>query len=254
MKHTLAIIVCILVMNSQENKFSFGFDFSPSIKTFSQYILSNNGYPYYNSSFIREVNTIELKNILESNITYHLDRLAIGFNFAYRSFTDTRIEAELVNNGNPSSDGIKITNENSTYNLTLFAKYYLKELQINNVRPYFSFGLEKQFTLIDAKTTPLGPDFGNPNPQPTPNIEDNDIEFNEDINSPFFLNLGFGTEYYFNTSLSFFSNIQFKFSHSSAKYYRRYYDSSSTLINHDEKEQTLTDWYTRVGFGLNFYF
>ena len=74
----------------------------------------------------------------------------------------------------------------------------------------------------------------------------------EDINSPFLLMIGFGTEYFFNKSLSLHSNFRLVYSTFSGEYEsREEYQSSFEYI---QEKTEYSELIKQVGLGLNFYF
>ncbi|RPI67008.1 MAG: hypothetical protein EHM47_15525, partial [Ignavibacteriales bacterium] len=130
---------------------------------------------------------------------------------------------------------------------TLGIKYYFKNIMPEQVRVYAVAGLGKQFAFAEEKYEQLFQD-----PSPIIISEDNGEEFIEDSNSPFYFNLGFGAEYFFNESLSLTSNIRFFYSTFEAKYNSRQITEFETYTTSNELKES--DFITRVGLGLNFYF
>ena len=89
-------------------------------------------------------------------------------------------------------------------------------------------------------------------PDPNYTYTNNRNEYLEDSNSPFLFQVGFGTEYFFNESLSVYSSLRFYYSATSAEYRETITDPYTKRSSTQSDENS--DLVTRVGFGLNFYF
>jgi hypothetical protein len=135
----------------------------------------------------------------------------------------------------------------SLFDFNLGIKYYFKNIITERVSIYVLAGIGKQVAFAEEENKTLFQ-----NTQDIILSENNEKEFIEDSNSPFHLNVGFGAEYFFNESLSLTSNIRFIYSQIEAKYDSRRITTSET--NTSTIDYKKSDFKTRVGLGLNFYF
>jgi hypothetical protein len=140
-----------------------------------------------------------------------------------------------------SKEGLKLLD----FNIGL--KYYFINIISEEVSIYALAGVGKQFAFAEEELETLFP-------EPTPVIlsENNREEFIEDLNSPFHFNIGFGAEYFFSSSFSITSNIRFIYTSFSAKYDSRIITESETYTSTIDYKKS--DFVTRIGLGLNFYF
>ncbi|MBL1214922.1 MAG: outer membrane beta-barrel protein [Ignavibacteriae bacterium] len=188
---------------------------------------------------------------IESQFSYHLkDRLFAICNVSFNSATikDVMIEKrEYFNPPNSNDSGYETETSLKLLTIEVGFKYYFMKLFSNQVSAYVQLGAGKTLAWGDYSHKNLFED------DPPPYYyEENRGEYLEDSNSPFLLQAGFGTEYFFNESLSIHSSIRVYYSTTSAKYETVQKDDYSLRVNSKEEERT--DVLTKVGLGLNFYF
>jgi hypothetical protein len=203
----------------------------------SQYLIT--------SSATNEIN-------MEAQLSFALsDQVCLTFDGTYTAASyENRSENHQRNTGGGYTydSGNLYKNDLTLLDFSLGIKYYLNNLMTEKVSVYFLAGIGKQFASAEETDETL---FQQPQPGVAIN-EDNRNEFLEDANSPFHFNLGFGAEYLFNESLSLTSNIRFLYSRISAKYDSRQISDYQTVSN--STDYKTSDFITRIGVGLNFYF
>lgn len=220
--------------------------------------------PYYSGNIFRIVytgssydpyqvyaNAVNQTN-LEAQLSYAiLPQLRITFDAGYSaSVQEVNSESHYrsVNDpyynydrGNENIRGLKLLDFN------IGAKYYFQNFISNKVSVYAIFGFGKQFAFSEIKDKDL---YITPNPDDI--SEDNSEEFNEEINSPWHFNFGFGAEYFFNESLSLTSNIKVLYSTHTGTFESRNVNLSYSQTY--KQEYSLKEFVTRIGLGFNFYF
>ena len=236
------------VKNKIYNKWSFGVLYVPYYSGNTYTIIENNSYPYY-SSDVYSFSTNQTN--LEAQLSYALEpELRITFETGYSaSITDQEYENHVrYTSGSQYDSGNKIVRGLKKLDFSLGLKYYFNNFISNKVSIYTAVGFGKQLAFATYTSEPLYP------PQTNPGVidENNYEEALEDLNSPWHFNFGFGAEYFFNESLSLISNIRVLYTSSSANYESRYIDQYENRSS-TEKFST-TDFVTRIGLGLNFYF
>lgn len=229
----------------QNKKWSFGVLYVPYYSG-TIYVLSQSSSEYPPDTYsygISETN-------MEGQFSYGIDptvrvTLDIGYSSSY---SETRNENHTRSQGGYSSDGGSIRkNGLNLLDISLGVKYYLTNIFTGNVTPYVAAGFGKQFAFVKDSYKNLFP-MGDPGYI----TEDNAEEYMQDLNSPWHFNLGFGAEYFFNESLSLTANIRLLYSSVTAKYDYRYISDYETRTN--STERTESEFNTRVGLGLTFYF
>ncbi|MEJ2615336.1 MAG: outer membrane beta-barrel protein [Ignavibacteriaceae bacterium] len=213
---------------NRKHRWSFGILLIPyySGKIYSIEKIYTNPPPYYSS-------------VAEPTVQY-----AVTYTAAYyenRSENHQRSGSYSYNSGNLNKEDLTLLD------LNLGIKYYLNNIITEKVTVYLIAGFGKQFAFGEEKNETL---FQQPPTGIT--YRDNSDKFLEDSNSPFHFNLGFGAEYFFNESLSLTSNIRFMYSKISAKYEESQIASYQTITNTIDYKKS--DFLTRIGLGLNFYF
>ncbi len=220
-------------------KWSFGVLYVPYYYGYKDYFF----YSSMSSSFI-VLSTGEFESMFESQFSYQINEKSrftfdMGYNSTYLkeveevydSYSGTYIEREII-------DDMQIF----VFNMGL--KYYFSNLIINTASGYIQFGIGKQFASIDDKI------------QISSSSQNNSLdelnEFMEEVNSPFFLNLGLGAEYFFNKSLSLNASFKFVYLTYSGKLDVGQSDPSSS--NDEEYEVDNSETIKRVGLGVNLYF
>jgi len=230
---------------NEENKhWSFGVLYVPYYSG-TIYRVVRSSYPYYPLETygyaINETN-------MEAQLTYEILScirltLDVGYNSTY---TETRYEEHNQSSGSTFDYGALEERGIKLLDITFGFKYYFADLISENVSIYMLAGVGKQFAFAKDK-------YENLYPQGTsPITVDNMEEYLEDLNSPLHFNFGFGAEYFFNEALSLTSNIRFIYSEISAKYNYRYIAGTERRTRIDEYNNS--EFITRIGLGLNFYF
>ena len=229
---------------SSEKKYSFGVLFVPHLFSDIHYYLDN---PALGVSTIYIVGKIEA--FFESQLTYELNhKLRLLFNLGYSS-THIKERYEFRQN-NPyynSEYGAELVRDMNIFYFNIGLKHYFTKIRENEVSAYFLAGIGKQFAFVDNTVKNL---FDDPVQQSY--ISDNEIEFLEEMNSPFNANIGFGVEYFFNKSLSLNANMRLIYVTYSGEFkynydYQDNHESRKEKIENSEIAKTL-------GLGLNFYF
>jgi hypothetical protein len=230
------------------NKWSFGVLYIPyfSGNIYRMLYTGSSTYPYdlYSNS-INQIN-------LEAQLAYAvLPQLRITFDAGY-SATIQEVNSEAhyrsvnepyynYDHGNETINGLKLLDFN------IGAKYYFQNFISNKVSVYAIFGFGKQLAFAEIKDKDL---YIIPNPDEI--YETNEEEFDEEINSPWHFNFGFGAEYFFNESLSLTSNIKVLYSTHTGTFESRTLNSNYSQTY--RREYSLKEFVTRIGIGLNFYF
>lgn len=232
-------------INLEEKDWSFGVLYVPyySGKIYGV-------YSYYEPNYDPSPHSFTNSSLnMEAQFSYKIFRnLRAAFDITYlSSYGEQRYEYHErqqdynYDTGDLTIVGLKILD------FSLGLKYYLKDFVSNNVSVYLLAGAGKQFAFAENNTENLFP------PDETlPVIENNIEDYLKKLNSPFHFNFGFGAEYYFNEYLSLTSNIRFFYSRFSADYQYRSISDYSTITK--TQSYTYSEFVTRVGLGLNFYF
>lgn len=224
------------------NKWSFGVTYVPYYSAKIYFYQQGSGGLQYGTY-------IENTTLLEGQFSYALKpQLRLTLDLSYHStYEKERNETHNRWDNNPPYDiGSETSSSLKLLNVILGAKYYFNKLFDQNVSAYVFAGGGKQFAFYNEEAVQL---FVQP---PMIQNQNNFEEFFEKINSPWYLNAGFGAEYSFNKSLSLFSNLRFLYLTRSADYDSRTIETgqSSSSIKHIEDSEITT----RFGIGLNFYF
>jgi hypothetical protein len=230
----------------QMKKWSFGVllipYYSGRIYSVIQYGGQNPPEIYINSFTNNEINMQgQLSYGILSNIMVTLD---VAYSSSYSEYSS---EYHSRNEYDPYDSGLKETDGLYLFDFTLGLKYYFLEFFPNNVNIYALLGLGQQFASAEVTDEDLYP-----GPEPIPIIEDNMAEYLEGMNSPWHLDFGFGVEYLFNESISLNSNIRFIYNSISSEYDYRYIYENETASR--TIEYSNSEFITRIGLGLNFYF
>jgi hypothetical protein len=227
-------------------KWSFGVLFIPYYSgRIYEIIYYSGSYPpeFYTGSFA--TNEINMQGQLAyapaSNFMLTLDVTYTS------SYTERSSESHTRSQYYEYDSGIKTTDGLYLFDFSLGVKYYLLKFLPGNVNIYALAGFGKQFASADASQENLFPD-----PGPVPIVDDNLEEYLEGLNSPWHMDFGFGVEYLFNESLSLNSNIRFIYASVSSEYDYRYVSEFET--NTQSIEYSNSEFLTRIGLGLNFYF
>ena len=230
----------------QMKKWSFGVllipYYSGRVYSVIQYYGQNPPEVYINSFAENEINMQgQLSYGILSNIMVTLD---VAYSSTYSEYTS---EYHRRNEFEDYDSGIKSTNGLYMFDFTLGLKYYFLEFFPNDVNIYALLGFGQQFASAEVTEEDLYP-----GPEPDPIIEDNMAEYLEGMNSPWHLDFGFGVEYLFNESISLNSNIRFIYASISSEYDYRYITEFETVNR--TFEYSSSEFITRIGLGINFYF
>ncbi len=234
----------LIVKKKVENKnWSFGILYVPY---YSGIIYSINN-SYYPPSPPETYSWSESETNLEGQLSYgFVSNLRVTLDAAYRSsFAETRYEQHVGGNyfddsGSLSTLGLKLID------FSIGVKYFFKDIITEKVSIYALAGFGKQFAFAKRKYELLFQQ------EPGYTIKDNAEEYLEDLNSPFHFNLGFGAEYFFNESLSLTSNIRVLYFTVSGKYDYSYISEFETRTT--SEDYSSSEFITRFGLGINFYF
>jgi len=228
-----------------ENDWSFGVLYVPYYSG-NYYTVIRKTYPqddlYTFSNSRNETN-------MEAQLTYLLTKnLRVTLDVSYSSsFAESRYETHIIYsdtafaNGNISTMGLKL------FDFNIGLKYYFKDIIKGKVSAFILAGAGKQFAIVEDKDENLFPPV-----DPLYTSEDNIKEYIKGLNSPWHFNFGFGAEYFFNESLSLTSSIRFIYSSLDSNYDYRYISEYWTTS--DVTDISMSEFATRVGLGLNFYF
>lgn len=207
---------------------------------------------YYSGSYPPDFTTIGYANSeinMQGQLAYYVgSNFMLTLDVTYSSsFNETNSENHNRSEYNDYDYGYKTTDGLYLFDFSFGAKYYFLKFVPGNVNIYALAGFGKQFASANADQENLYPD-----PVPTPIIEDNLEEYIEGLNSPWHFDFGFGAEYLFNKSLSLNSNIRFIYASISSNYDYRYISEFETRTQ--SIEYSNSEFITRIGLGLNFYF
>lgn len=231
-----------------QNKWSFGVLYVPYYSGKTYELLRD---PYDDDLEFYEY-TINSTS-LEAQLTYAvMPQLKLTFEAGYSAsvFENNYEYHSRYNDPNYPSyidNGYESTTKMKKLDFNVGAKYYFNNIISEKVSIYASIGIGKQFAFSteDYKVLYLTPVSGVID-------ENNRDDFESDINSPFHFNFGFGAEYFLNESLSLNSNIRVIYSSASGNYKSRFIDQYYTRTS--EEEINVSDFTTKIGLGLNFYF
>ncbi|MBK6913735.1 MAG: hypothetical protein IPH11_08700 [Ignavibacteriales bacterium] len=217
--------------------------------------------PYYSGNYYTVIRKVQPDDYLytyinsrnetnmEAQLTYLLIKnLRVTLDVSYSSsFAESRYETHngysdtTYSYGNISTMGLKL------FDFSIGLKYYFKDIIKGKVSAFVLAGAGKQFSIVEDKIENFFPPV-----DPGYTSEDNIEEYLKGLNSPWHFNFGFGAEYFFNESLSLTSNIRFIYSSLSSNYDYRYVSEYQTIT--DVTDISMSEFATRVGLGLNFYF
>jgi hypothetical protein len=227
-------------------KWSFGILYVPYFSgTNYRVVTIDNGY---NPPSIYIYNIVNNETNMEAQLSYGITpELRATIDAGYTSsFVEERSETHYTNLDYSNDYGIINTIGLKLLDFNLGLKYYFGKFFSDKVNIYALAGFGKQIAFAQNEYKNLYPD------EIQYIQEDNLEEFTEDLNSPWHFNIGFGAEYFFNESLSLTSNIRILYSSAYGKYNYRYVYASTSSTR--EEEYTKSDFITRIGLGLNFYF
>jgi hypothetical protein len=232
---------------SSENKFSFGVFLVPNVNPDIHIYFVD---PYY--GIIKSYTIDKIESSFESQFSIEISpTLWVTLNVGYgSSYIKERNEYFRTSPYDTTREGSEFKYDMDFFNFNIGLKYYFTKLVKNRVSPYFQVGIGKKIAFVDTYEKNLYPD-----PFYQIYINDNESEYLEDINSPFYAYIGFGVEYFFNNSLSLNANMQLNYLTFSGEYKYNYSDT----YNYNYKRTTTqkmeySEITKRVGLGLNFYF
>ncbi len=184
---------------------------------------------------------------IEAQLAYGINNLRFTFDAGYTSsFNEERSEYHYRND-TEINDGYKSTLGLKLFDFNLGIKYYFGDFITEGTGIYAEAGFGKQIAFAQNEYKLLYPIPGQGVIK-----EDNIEEFTEELNSPWHFNIGFGAEYFFNSSLSLKSNIRLLYTSSTGKYNSRYVTDFENRTY--SSENTFRNFSTKIGIGLNYYF
>ncbi len=198
-------------------------------------------YPPDPSFYSTSENTTDL----EAELTYGISDLRLvltaGYNSAYESDHHEQHSSSGYDDGYINTTGLKM------FDFTIGFKSYFGDFLAERVSVYVEAGFGKQIAFAVNDYEQLFVE-----PQPGEVIEDNSAEFIQELNSPWHINFGFGTEYFFNESLSLKSDFRVLYSSVTGSFNSRHITENGS--NYVTEEHTFHYFTTKIGLGLNFYF
>jgi|GEM_PF-1123033 len=226
------------------NRWSFGILFIPysSGKLYAYVKNSNYDQGYITTTINNEINmegqfALRINNRLSLTLDVGYTSGSVDYNYESHN---RQTAGSGYDEGHKDSDDLKILD----FHIGL--KYYFTNYFDEKVNAYILGGVGKKLAFATSKYEQLYV-------APSAYInEDNQDEFTEEMNSPFSAYFGFGAEYMFNQSLSVYSVIRFYYSRIHAEYNSR--TVSQGTSNEYRRILTQSDFITRIGLGLNFYF
>jgi len=240
------MVICLTLGTAQGQKYkkAIAFDYSPLLSSFWHY------YDNFSEIYIFYTAT---KSSLNLELSYRfLPKLSAYIQSGWtRNYNRYRKKNYFIYdddyNDNDSS-GYDMTSSISTFKLIVGTRLYFSKYDIKIVQPFLIAEIGKQFAWAIDKYEDLYPPE-----EPTSSSDDNYEEYLEGKYSPIFGVFGLGAEYYFNESLSIFTNVRFIYRET----YAAYWENTQYNSYYDEREETREYWdievNTRVGFGLRFY-
>ena len=225
-----------------EPDWSFGFEYIP-------YFLGNVFRRIPNAYYNVEIDLPSYSKVMmESSFSYGInEKFRILFNLGYSEFNfKYRRNRTAGYDGNIDKSGFERVANLRILFAGVGVKYRLKNFSVNSVSPYLTANVGKRFASGDKFQKELYPKSGGSV------FENNEDQFLEEINSPYFLSAGFGAEYFFNNSLALFSELSFNYSYAKSTFKNREVGESYEDASSDE--YIFSAWETRIGVGLNFYF
>ncbi|MCL6494184.1 MAG: hypothetical protein K6T54_05310 [Ignavibacterium sp.] len=201
-------------------------------------------YPPYVVVYNSTTNEINMEWFLNFSVT---EQFSFIFDFSYNSdYYETKVIQSRFTNYDTTKYGVFDNKGIKKLNIHLGGKFYFFKKIPETVNIFALAGFGRQFAFAERSNIDLIQSPG------SPIVESNEADFLENINSLWKLYLGFGAEYYLNNSLSIISQVRFLYSSSSGKLNIRYKDDYTTRTTSSEVK--LSNWITRIGLGLNFYF
>ncbi len=237
-------------------KFSFGIAYVPYYSGTDYFVQYN---PLQNSEKVLEWEAVsrsftELKGTFRVHVTR---RVALALSVSYNGFSedqsvkysivDVEIDTSIVNKD------VSFVQKNASRRLKVRfgTLWYLKLPKAGRTAPFVTLGVDKVFAWSKLRL----PDSSNPVfPDIEIKSEDNASEFARNLNSPWGFDVGFGAEYFFNTSLSLTAFL---------RWYVLFREATLKIVQDNEwssirtsysNRVKRTDHETHIGLGLNFYF
>ncbi|MCF6270543.1 MAG: hypothetical protein L3J41_12585 [Melioribacteraceae bacterium] len=243
---------------NSDKKFFFAIHYFPSIT--KQLLFTYNPY-YYSISqssymdqiyrpiyFELEQNIVSMESQFGFNVRNNFFvTLSLGYSSdLYKSRSTT------TNFNTSDNSGIKrVTESQNSMDKFLFEfgiKYYFGNFEINNVNPFITFSIGKQFAFVD--------NYNNTYVQGQNNdysFTNNENEFMEGLNSPIFASIGFGAEYFIAKSFSLSGFFKTKYNSASATYTWKE-THAGNVTNQGEQDVENKSVKFKTGIGLTFFF
>ena len=191
---------------------------------------------------------------IESNFTISvLPKLRVSTNIIFnKSYSKTHEEEHRDHLTNSYDNGYERTDEMTTLHVSIGGKYYIQKPAPRKLSTYLTFGVGKQFASAIDDYDQLFEEYDPDDPQ----IEENQIEYLEQLNSPTSLYFGFGPEYFINEIISIVGYYRYESIYIHGKYK---YQEIGTDYNNIEFTKNKTREYNqrdvryRISIGVNFY-
>lgn len=218
-----------------ENHFAFSFNFNPASSRPSHNLYINNYFP---DLTIEENETG--KPVLNALLHWFFsDDLSFYGGLGFQSYSQSGrgTQADLY--------------DVTSFDLSIGMKYILQDLnETKNLKSFVSLKTGKLITIYKN---------GNGSGTNANNGKLQDFDFERtlsEINSPFYLSVSLGADYYFTPGLSVFAeySISKQWSSVNYKFYRFFNHVYSAEIHDFEKEVEFSEWYGEPKIGISLYF
>jgi len=231
--------------------------------TFHRYVFGINFIPYYSDDMYQidwNYRTQYLRSSprhfieLQGSVGYFiLRRLSASFTVGYDGFDQDQTfdwyknYLPYVSSGQNEHWGYDNTSYVKRLLLRVDVRYFLRNRSIRRVAPFVQVGLGKYIASAnhDREERPLSD-------QENVKRENNNKDFLSDFNSPYVYDVGFGAEYYFNSSLALNASVVLITTY--RKGTLKYREAADDYTAWSKNVYERTDWQTQIGVGLSFFF
>ncbi|MFA4907697.1 MAG: hypothetical protein WC602_05495 [archaeon] len=173
---------------------------------------------------------------------WHFSEKEIG---RYEDYYNSSYTSEYT-----SESKYKVTTELSLWKIIGGIEWSLLAPRPKRVSPFLTAGIGKQFAFYNYKYDNLDEEPSSSTTTTKSNFE----EFMEDVNSPFFLYVGYGAEYFFNDSFSIFTHIRYTHQRIRGTYHYKQENTSTEYLLNIENKIDQSNTQQDISIGLNFYF
>ena len=219
-KITVILLSIISIALAQDNNMSFGFRLN-----------------------VIETNPIVARSpqIFESSFSYIInEKFALTANFSHLSNTEERNYTD-----GQSGQYNSIRKKDYSINmLSIGAKFFFKDREESKVNPFIIASIDKYFASItQSNSQNPSEDYSNSN------------KIFEDQNSPIYIGLGFGTEYFFNSDFSMITTLEDKIlSYEFKERSQNWSWPTPPTPTYNETSYKYSRSYFKLTVGFNFYF